>query len=199
MNSGSILDHSAILIDSGMIKLLGDYSTLKSSVDTKNQIDVNAKFIIPGLWDMHIHIEGQDLVEDNLALFPVFIAYGITTVRDMASDLGEQVLSWRGEIDKKKLVVHLKASVTGAAPSLDFRFKKFDLLSALLYCCTVTELKNYHSEACARSFELCCQYPENEATRVRALTTVNGFRKQPEDVRRKLMEPSFDKKCEKEI
>jgi imidazolonepropionase-like amidohydrolase len=104
VNNGSIIEHRAILIDSGMIKLLGDYSTLKSMVDDKNQFDVKDKFIIPGLWDMHIHIEGQDLVEDNLALFPVFIAYGITTVRDMASDLGEQVLSWREEIEQNKLV-----------------------------------------------------------------------------------------------
>ena len=104
VDNGSILDHRAILIDSGLIKLLGDYSELKSMVDAKNQFDVNDKYIIPGLWDMHIHIEGQDLVEDNLALLPVYIAYGITTVRDMASDLGEQVLSWREEIEQNKLV-----------------------------------------------------------------------------------------------
>lgn len=103
VNNGSILDHRAILIDSGMIKSLGDYSQLKSYVDAKNQFDVNDKFIIPGLWDMHVHIEGQDLVEDNLALLPVYLAYGITTVRDMASDLGEQVLNWREEIEQNKL------------------------------------------------------------------------------------------------
>lgn len=104
VNNGSILDQRAILIDSGMIKSLGDYSTLKSMVDPKNQFDVKDKFLIPGLWDMHIHIEGQDLIEDNLALFPVFIAYGITTVRDMASDLGEQVLAWRDEINQDKFL-----------------------------------------------------------------------------------------------
>jgi imidazolonepropionase-like amidohydrolase len=104
VNNGNILENKAILIDSGMIKLLGDYATLKTLVNPKNAIDVQDKFIIPGLWDMHIHIEGQDLVEDNLALFPVFIAYGITTVRDMASDLGEQVLSWREDIAQNKLL-----------------------------------------------------------------------------------------------
>ena len=104
VNNGSVLEHRAILINSGMIKSIGDYSTLKSMVHVKNQFDVKDKFIIPGLWDMHIHIEGQDLVEDNLALLPVYIAYGITTVRDMASDLGEQVLSWREEIEQNKVL-----------------------------------------------------------------------------------------------
>ncbi len=104
VNDGSILDDKAILIDSGKIKSIGDYSTLKPLINPKYEIDVHDKFIIPGLWDMHIHIEGQNLIEDNLALFPVFIAYGITTVRDMASDLGEQVLIWREEIEQNKLL-----------------------------------------------------------------------------------------------
>jgi len=103
------------------------------------------------------------------------------------------------ELSKKKLFVHLKSSVTGATASLGIRFKKFDLLATLLYCCTVTEPKNYHQEANARAFGLCCQYPDDEETRVRALTTVDGFCKQTEAVRRKLMAPSFGKKCEQEF
>jgi imidazolonepropionase-like amidohydrolase len=103
VNDGSILEKKAILMDSGMIKSVGDYSKLKALVNPSNKIDVKANYIIPGLWDMHIHLEGQDLVEDNAALLPVFIAYGITTVRDMASDLGEQVLSWREEIEQNRL------------------------------------------------------------------------------------------------
>jgi hypothetical protein len=104
VTDGSILENKAILMDSGTIQSIGDYATLKSLVDPKNQIDAASKFIIPGLWDMHVHIEGEDLIEDNFALFPVFIAYGITTVRDMASDLGEQVLSWREDINQNKFL-----------------------------------------------------------------------------------------------
>ncbi len=99
VNDGSIIENKAILIDSAIIRAIGDYSDLKSLVKSKNVINASNKYIIPGLWDMHIHIEGQDLVEDNLALLPVYIAHGITTVRDCASDLGEQVLKWRDEID----------------------------------------------------------------------------------------------------
>lgn len=104
VNDGIFLKNRAILIDSGMIKSIGDYSTFKSMVSSKRHIDLQDKYVIPGLWDMHVHIEGQDLIEDNLALFPVYIAYGITTVRDMASDLGEQVLAWRTDIEQKKIL-----------------------------------------------------------------------------------------------
>jgi len=101
---GKILKDNAILITGENIKIIDEYSHLKDIVPLSKHIDVENKFLIPGLWDMHVHIEGEDLVEDNLALFQVYLAYGITTVRDMASDLGEQVLKWRDEINQGKLL-----------------------------------------------------------------------------------------------
>lgn len=104
VKDGSILKNRAILIESSKIRFIDDYSTLKSLAKATNQIDAKNKFVIPGLWDNHVHIEGQDLVEDNKALFPVYLAYGITTVRDCASDLGEQVLLWRDNINQGALL-----------------------------------------------------------------------------------------------
>jgi imidazolonepropionase-like amidohydrolase len=43
------------------------------------------KFLIPGLWDMHVHTVMKSLPE---TYFPMFIANGVTGVRDMAADLG---------------------------------------------------------------------------------------------------------------
>jgi imidazolonepropionase-like amidohydrolase len=93
-----------VLIQGTVIKSIGEYSKLKRGVSKENQINGQGKFLIPGLWDMHVHLEGAELVEDNKALLPVFLAYGITTVRDCASDLGEQVLAWRNEIASDRLV-----------------------------------------------------------------------------------------------
>ncbi|WP_215225551.1 amidohydrolase family protein [Echinicola shivajiensis] len=104
VQDGSILEGKAILIDSAKIKLIADDQELTELLPLENQVDASGKYIIPGLWDMHVHFEGQDLIEDNMALFPVFIAYGITTVRDMASDLGEQVLQWREDIEQNKFL-----------------------------------------------------------------------------------------------
>lgn len=47
-------------------------------------IDGQGKFLIPGLWDMHVHTVMGNLPE---RFFPLFIANGVTGVRDMASDL----------------------------------------------------------------------------------------------------------------
>ncbi|HEX5705361.1 MAG TPA: amidohydrolase family protein [Pyrinomonadaceae bacterium] len=48
-------------------------------------IDGKGKFVIPGLWDMHVHTAVKSLPE---RFFPMFIANGVTGVRDMAADLG---------------------------------------------------------------------------------------------------------------
>lgn len=102
--SGSIKPNMAILIDSATISKIGTIDALKGEVPENQQIDAAGKYAIPGLWDMHVHMEGKDLVVDNKALLPVFLAYGITTVRDCASDLGEQVLAWRDEINRGELI-----------------------------------------------------------------------------------------------
>ena len=43
-------------------------------------IDGRGKFLLPGLWDMHVHTDGEDRVLHFL------LANGITGVRDMAGD-----------------------------------------------------------------------------------------------------------------
>ncbi len=52
-------------------------------------IPANGQFLIPGLWDMHVHLVESDL--------PLLVAYGVTGVRDMGNIL-ENVDVWRGKI-----------------------------------------------------------------------------------------------------
>src|SRR6185436_1257375 len=42
-------------------------------------IDANGKTVIPGLWDMHVHLSATDGL--------LHIANGVTTVRDLANDI----------------------------------------------------------------------------------------------------------------
>ncbi|MES2795081.1 MAG: amidohydrolase family protein [Bacteroidota bacterium] len=102
--SGKIIKEKAVLIDNQKIVAIGSFQKLKKSVAASHQINANNHFMIPGLWDMHIHLEEPKLIEETKALLPLFFAYGITTVRDCASDLGEQVLGWRNQINAGKLL-----------------------------------------------------------------------------------------------
>ena len=60
-------------------------------------LDGTGKFLIPGLLDMHAHLQEQEL------LFPLYIANGVTGVREMGGGPHEQIDRWREEIAEEKL------------------------------------------------------------------------------------------------
>ena len=79
-------------------------------------VDASGKFLIPGLWDMHVHtIFGDWIPKDEKIILPLFVANGVTGVRDMGSDL-EAVKQWRSEIAAGKL---LGPRMIVAGPMLD--------------------------------------------------------------------------------
>jgi imidazolonepropionase-like amidohydrolase len=104
VETGKLIRDAAVYIDKGKIQDIGNSLQLQKNYRKATTINGKGKYLIPGLWDMHIHLEGTALVEDNEALLPIFLAYGITTVRDCASDLGLQVLAWRDEINTGKRI-----------------------------------------------------------------------------------------------
>ena len=61
-------------------------------------VDAAGKFLIPGLWDMHVHTAFGDWFPGarDIAL-PLFVANGVTGVRDMGGDL-DTLLEWRKQI-----------------------------------------------------------------------------------------------------
>ena len=62
-------------------------------------VDGSGKFLIPGLWDMHVHmLFGNWFPRGKEITLPLFIANGVTGVRDMGGDLA-QLDRWRSEID----------------------------------------------------------------------------------------------------
>jgi imidazolonepropionase-like amidohydrolase len=56
-------------------------------------IDGRGKFLIPGLWDMHVHVA----MPGGRNVLPLYIANGVTGVRDMASDWAT-ITKWRADI-----------------------------------------------------------------------------------------------------
>ncbi|MGH9838507.1 MAG: amidohydrolase family protein [Blastocatellia bacterium] len=59
-------------------------------------VEAAGKFLIPGLWDMHVHLAKTG--ERTLSLF---VANGVTSVRDMGGD-PDLVLKWRREVEEGK-------------------------------------------------------------------------------------------------
>ena len=60
-------------------------------------IDGTGKYLVPGLWDMHAHLRDLD------GTLPLFIINGVTTVRDMGSEL-EKTVALRERVEAGALV-----------------------------------------------------------------------------------------------
>lgn len=72
--------------------------------DAEKIVDASNTYILPGFWDNHTHFRGGDsLIAENRNLLPLFLANGITTVRDAGGDLTSSVMKWREEIASGKL------------------------------------------------------------------------------------------------
>src|SRR6185295_13951172 len=57
-------------------------------------IDARQKYLIPGLWDMHAHP-----MHHPESYYPLFLAHGVTGIRDAASDVPLDTLrQWKREI-----------------------------------------------------------------------------------------------------
>lgn len=88
---GSVAQNKTVLVRNGRIEAIHPAS---AAVPRRaNVIDGRGKFLIPGLWDAHVHL--GKLGPNALSLF---IANGVTGVRDMGSNLAE-LKTWRSEIE----------------------------------------------------------------------------------------------------
>jgi imidazolonepropionase-like amidohydrolase len=73
-------------------------------------IDGRGKFLIPGLWDMHAHIQGSEA-----GWLPLNLANGVTGIRDMGADL-DRILATREATASGRV---LGPRIVAAGPILD--------------------------------------------------------------------------------
>jgi len=84
-----------VVIEGNSITKIG--TTAKTKIPKNAQvIDASGKFLIPGLWDMHVHLQEK-------TPFPLFIANGVLGVRHMGGNL-KQVFEWREAVREGKLL-----------------------------------------------------------------------------------------------
>lgn len=93
-----------VVIVGGRIAAVGPAESARFE-KTAQVVDARGKYLIPGLWDMHVHLAGvnADPSWSKDTLLPLLLANGITGVRDMGGDLNA-LLSWRRDIESGALL-----------------------------------------------------------------------------------------------
>ncbi len=83
-------------------------------------IDGTGQFLIPGLWDMHVHFLYDEALKDAMA--SLFLRYGITSVRDTGGEIA-RLADLRDKIDSSGVAAP-RIYISG--PLLDGKFVVYD-------------------------------------------------------------------------
>src|ERR1700761_5830579 len=94
-STGSIARNRLLAISGDTISAVDD-SRMAAKYKADRYLDGGGKYAMPGLWDMHVHFRGGDsLIGANKNLLPLFLANGITTVRECGGDMTPSIMAWR--------------------------------------------------------------------------------------------------------
>lgn len=86
-----LVPNQTVIIKDGKILKISDSAELKLASEN-TIIDGNGKYLIPGLWDAHVHFA---YIEDLAPrMFDLFLGYGITSVRDTGGKI-DFVKDWK--------------------------------------------------------------------------------------------------------
>jgi imidazolonepropionase-like amidohydrolase len=101
--TSSVLPNRTVVIIGDRIASLSDAATFQTPKNAR-VIDATGKFLIPGLWDMHVHSAFGDWFPGGRdIILPLFIANGVIGVRDMGGDL-PALQQWRKEIADSRII-----------------------------------------------------------------------------------------------
>jgi imidazolonepropionase-like amidohydrolase len=96
VGQGTVTPGQSIVVRAGRIAAVTADASAYAAAAT---VDAAGAFAMPGLWDNHVHFGGGDaLIDENRNLLPLYLAHGITAVRDAAGDLSPSVLEWRAKV-----------------------------------------------------------------------------------------------------
>lgn len=95
--------------------------TVNLNLSKKNNIiNGSGKFLIPGLWDSHVHFAFEEELASSM--FNLFMAHGITSVRDTGGEINF-LKEWK---DKSKTNPDLYPRVKIAGPLIDGKFNVYN-------------------------------------------------------------------------
>ena len=101
--TSSVQADRTVVITGDHIASISETEKLQSPKNAR-VIDATGQYLVPGLWDMHVHSAFGDWFPGGRdIILPLFIANGVTGVRDMGGDT-PILLEWRKEIADGQII-----------------------------------------------------------------------------------------------
>jgi Amidohydrolase family len=92
VESGALRADQTVLVHGSRIAWTGPSAQARVPAGAR-VVDATGRYVIPGLWDMHVHTSREGRARH---FWPQFLAYGVTGVREMGSYL-DSLQYWRAE------------------------------------------------------------------------------------------------------
>lgn len=127
VTGGSLVSEQTVLIQGNRIVAVGPVDTIKVAHDT-DVVEARGRYLIPGLWDMHVHSlfrmpdgPGDDAIINAEWHFPMFLAHGVTGIRDMDDGTGDPTLELTNSVRRRLAEGELRgpARILASGPSVD--------------------------------------------------------------------------------
>ncbi len=102
MATGAILPRHTVVIRDGHIVGIARVGVLNLTRNLR-VINASGKYMIPGLWDMHVHLTGveqRSWTED--VILPLYLANGVVGVRDMGGNIST-IERWRQRVESGEI------------------------------------------------------------------------------------------------
>jgi len=112
VRTGSKLQDHSIIIKNGKIEAILETSNIEIPQETR-VVNAADKYVIPGLWDVHTHIQNQNELD---LFFPLLIANGVLGIRDMGGLLPSSFKEGSQRHEHAPKVIAAGPWVDGPAP-----------------------------------------------------------------------------------
>jgi imidazolonepropionase-like amidohydrolase len=123
VQTGELRPDHTVLISGNRIEAIGPSTRVRVPAGA-TAVEAPGRYLIPGLWDMHVHTSGEPATRE--VFFPRLVAHGVTGIRDMTGDChepcpatetrAEQVQQWRQAVTEGTL---LGPRIVASGPVVD--------------------------------------------------------------------------------
>jgi predicted amidohydrolase YtcJ len=127
VSDGSLHPGQTVLVAGNRIEAVGSVREV-AVPDNAKVVDAAGRYLIPGLWDMHVHSVANVALDSSLSSvqardwhFPLFLAHGVTGIRNMNDGTGDVTLALSKTVRRHLVegVVRGPPRFLTAGPSLD--------------------------------------------------------------------------------
>jgi hypothetical protein len=106
VTDGSLIPNQTVLIQGNQIVAVAAADAIRLA-DDADVLEAQGRYLIPGLWDMHVHSVRKVAVREEGSIdnvewhFPLFLAYGVTGVRNMNDATADPTLELTNSVKRR--------------------------------------------------------------------------------------------------